>query len=449
MMMRAIWLGVVLVAGCNTDVTGGAGDPMSGGAGGPAHTGAGGKADAASGDAGPRPLPAFSSLTERCKLLSGTGNLDPTANHVQTRANIQGTDLGIPVEQGGNLYFFFGDTIGYKAIWQVGQSLPDSIGWAGASDVAANPDTLCSQLRFLTLPPASSLGPGADPAIAADYAAGFMSAPAGHGLGEYIHNPAGQGSFPNLPGDFEVPSGGFASGSSIYLFYTTVTSPSAVEMKASYLARWTTPSTAGPPAYDILYSLDERFDSSGALGGDFINVAAEVKDGYAYLFGTGAYRQSPVHLARKALVSLETPGGFDRFDAAGSTWGPAGAPIVDVPGNGELSVRYFAQIDRWMMLNQEQLPGSNRVIARFADAPEGPWSAPIVVADMGDPAFRAQYCCDTNACNGEQLFHCDRAGFYGTYLLPQLIIDGSGFKATFLMSTWDPYNVALMQATFH
>ena len=399
----------------------------------------------------PRPLPAFASLEERCKLLSATGNLDPTANQVQFRANIQGADLGIPVEQGGNLFFFFGDTIGYKAIWQPGQSLPDSIGFASASDVAANPDVLCSQLRFLTLSPSQSLGPGADSRIQADFAAGFMTAPAGHTLGEYIHNPAGNGAFPQLPGDFEVPSGGFAYGGAIYLFYTTVTSPSMVEMKGSYLARWAAPSPAGPPGYDILYAFDERFDANGPLRGDFINVAAETAGDYVYLFGTGLYRQSPVQLARKLLSTLDTPGGVERFDAASGVWKSASeatAPIVDVAGNGELSVRYFAALDRWMMLNQEQLPASNRVIARFADRPEGPWSAAIVVADMADPAFRQQYCCAADACNGQQLFHCDRAGFYGTYLLPHVATQPGGFTVTFFLSTWDPYNVALMQASF-
>ena len=43
----------------------------------------------------------------------------------------------------------------------------------------------------------------------------------------------------------------------------------------------------------------------------------------------------------------------------------------------------------------------------------------------------------------------DRAGFYGTYMLPDITTNADGsFAIDFTMSTWDPYNVALMSATF-
>jgi hypothetical protein len=399
------------------------------------------------------PLPSFAGLRETCKLINATALGDPTPNGVQDRANIAGTDLGVPVNHQGTLFFFFGDTIGYKGIWQQGQSLPDAVGFADVpfASVAASPSILCTDLRFLTLSHASSIGPTVDPAIQADYAAGSMTAPDGGTLAQFIHNPAGNGSFPNLPGDFEVPSGAFSSGGSIYIFYTTVQSAQVVQMKASYLARWRTPATTGIPGYDILYAIDERFDTAGALAGDFVNIAAETFGAYVYLFGTGDYRKSPIHVARKRLDSLDAPGGIERYDAQTNTWTTQNtvAPIVADAVNGEVSVRYFPAIGRWMMLNQEESPTMNRVIAHFAERPEGPWSAPVVVADMADAAFRAQYCCGTSACTGEQLFHCDRAGFYGTYMLPDVRANADGsFVVSFTMSTWDPYNVALMEATF-
>jgi hypothetical protein len=393
-------------------------------------------------------------VAEDCKLINNSGVLDPTANQTHFRANLLGTDLGIPVAHGNTLYFFFGDTIGYKGVWQAGESLPDAVGYAAvpASSIAADPHQLCDQLRFLTVAPQASVGPRLDARIQADYAGGAMTAPPGHLLGEFIHNPAAHGAFPNLPGDFEVPSGGFSANGSIYLFYTTVVAPDVVQMKGSYLARWRAPSTSTLPSYEILYGVDQRFDSNGDLRGDFINIAPVVVGAYVYLFGTGEYRQSPIHLARKRLDAIDTPGGFERFDATSQTWRAAtaaAAPIAGVPGNGELSVRYFPAIQRWMILNQEQLPGSNRVVARFAAQPEGPWSDAIIVSDMADPQLRQRYCCTATACLGEQLFHCDRAGFYGTYLLPELtLLPGGAFTVRYLMSTWDPYNVALMQATF-
>lgn len=388
-------------------------------------------------DSAPSSLPRVTSVSEVCKLISNDGIDDPSGNDPQLGTNLHGTDLGIPVTNGDSLYVFFGDSVGYKGIWQFGESQPDAVGVANASAVAKDPAALCTQLGFLHLAANQSIGPTVDARIAHDWAAVSMTPPAGEAIGDYIHNPAGHGKFPNLPGDFEVPSGAFSVNGAIYVFYTTV--DSAIQMKGSYLAKWITPAPNGQPNLNILYHVDERFDANGALGGDFINNAALVDGDYLYIYGTGAYRASPVHLARKKLADLETAGGFERFPD----------PIVPDPYIGELSVRYYPSIGRYMMLNQQGTPTANQIVARFATKPEGPWSSAVVVSDMGDPSFRAKYCCAGMSCAGQELMHCDRAGFYGTYLLPDIKTNSDGtFTATYLMSTWDPYNVALMQATF-
>lgn len=412
--------------------------------------------DATSVDAAPRPAPVLASTDQLCKLLSNRNTSDPTANDVQHRSNVLGADLGIPVEHAGTLYIMFGDTIGFAGIWGA-QSHPDAVGYGvdSAAAIAANPSLLCAGTRIVSLPVSSSIGPNVNASVQRDFAGVAMNPPAGHTLDEYIRNPSGGNGgplFPNLPGDFEVPSGAFSSGGSIYVFYTTVVGPGDVTMKGSYLARWTAPSTTAIPAYDIQYSVDQRFDASGPLGGHFINVAAETDGTYVYAFGTGAYRASSVYLARKRLDSLATPG-FEAFDAASSTWvasAATAAPIIAPTGYGETSVRYFAEIDRWMFIGEELTPASNRIIARFADRPEGPWSEPIIVHDMADAGFRGAYCCGAdNSCDGKEFFNCDRTGFYGTYLLPGAVMNNDGsFTVTYTMSSFDPYNVALFRATF-
>jgi len=372
--------------------------------------------------------------SELCKLLSNRFTGDPTANDVQHRANVLGADLGIPVVADDHLYIMFGDTIGFAGIWPPNESHPDAIGYAAdpASAVLANPSLLCSDLGILTLASSS------DPGVQADFAAAGMAAPAGHTLDEYIHNPAGSGSgFAFLPGDFEVPSGAFAYAGSIYVLYTTVISHDQPDMKASYLVRWSQPSTTGQPAYQILYAVDERFDASGPLHGHFINVAAEVSGDYVYLFGTGDYRASPIYVARKRLDALATPGGFEELGT-----------IVTTAGYGETSVRYFPQIGRWVLLAEELLPASNRIVAYTAADPAGPWSAPVIVHDMADASFRASYCCAVDdQCDGAQFFNCDHTGFYGTYLLPSVATTESTFTITYTMSSFAPYNVALFQTT--
>lgn len=398
--------------------------------------------------------PSLASTDMLCKLVNDENNLDPTPNQTHTRANVLGTDLGIPVAHGSDVFFFFGDTIGYQGIWPFAESVPDAVGYAldGRVGLAEDPSALCDGLRFLRVSQGVSVGPSIDPAIEADFAGASMAAPPGHTLGEYIKNPAGptgQNAFPHVPGTFEVPSGAFSHDGSIYVFYTTVEGPHSLAMKASYLARWSTPSKTGVPHYQILHGLDERYSASGPLGGRFINVAAEPHDGYVYLFGTGDFRHSPVHLARKALANVESAGGYEVYDASTSQWlaapGAQASPIIADASFGETSVRYFPEIDAWMFLAQ----GGSRVVARFANEPEGPWSDEITLHDNTDPSFLAAYCClPGGTCSGDRLFDCSKASFYATYLLPDVVLDADGFTVSYTMSTWDPYNVALLSARF-
>ena len=409
-------------------------------------------ASADAGD-GAQSLPTLLSQQQVCKLINDAAEGDPTANQTPTLANLVGTDLGIPLEVGSSLYFFFGDSHGYKGIWQPGQSFPDAVGYSldSATALAAKPGLLCSDLRFLTLSPSASLGPTIDPSIVADFAAAAMSAPSGQSLSTYIHNPSGdsQNSFPYLPGTSEVPSGTFAYGSDAYVFYTTVDSPTDPTMEASYLARWSSPSTQGTPGLNVLYSVDDRLGTGSPLFGDFVNVAAETSGSYLYLFGTGDFRKSPVRLARKALSSLASAGGFELYDAASGTWGTSrGAPIIATPGYGETSVHFFSAINRWMFLAAD-FDMHSQVVARFADQPEGPWSAPIVIQDMADPVFTSLYCCG-QSCVGAQMLLCSGGNtFYGAYLLPEVAVQSDGsFTVDYTLSTGNPYDVVLMQATF-
>jgi hypothetical protein len=406
-------------------------------------------ADAAS---PPRATPIAEASAQLCKLFVDEHATDPTANATQLRANVRAADLGVPVATDDTLYILFGDTIGFAGIWGDGESHPDAVGYAldPPAAIAAVPALLCDRLRIVTLPPERSIGPTVDARVEADFAGVAMIAPAGHALSEYIHNPAG--GFANLPGDFEVPSGAFASSGAIYAFQTTVVSRADPTMIGSYVARWDAPSPSGIPAFHILGTVDRRGDPAAPLAGDFINVAAVPDGDTVYLFGTGAFRASPVHLARTRIADLADPAAYERFDAATGSWSPPagrGTPIIATAGHGETSVRYFAAIDRWMFLAEELTPSSNRIVARFADRPEGPWSDAVSVLDMADPAFRARYCCAASGtCAGAQFLRCERTGFYAPYLFPEVAVDGNRFTVTYTLSSFDPYNTVLFQTSF-
>jgi hypothetical protein len=216
-------------------------------------------------------------------------------------------------------------------------------------------------------------------------------------------------------------------------------------MTLSFLARWDTP--GGAPGYRVVRDVDAL--ASGALGGRFLQVAPVVDGDMLYMFGTGDYRRSGVSLARRPAAAIEDASGDELYDRATGTWGPplAQGPLVETDGVGELSVQRVAD-DVFVMLYQRELRDAdgdlvdNRVLVRVAHAPVGPWSDAATVVDMADAAFRAAHCCGA-LCEGAQVLHCDRAGLYGAYALPFIVEDGASLVIPFVVSTWDPYNVAL------
>ena len=112
-------------------------------------------------------------------------------------------------------------------------------------------------------------------------------------------------------------------------------------------------------------------------------------------------------------------------------------------------MRYFPAVGRWLLLAEELQPTSTRIVAYTAASPTGPWAGPLVVADMADTQFRATYCCAVDDdCENQQMFNCDRTGFYGSYLLPGATTDGTAFSVAYTLSSFSPYNVALFQARF-
>ncbi|HUN55851.1 MAG TPA: DUF4185 domain-containing protein [Smithella sp.] len=373
-----------------------------------------------------------------CKLINERFNDDPTANDLQHRFNLKGTDLGISAASREQVWFFFGDTMAFKDSWKPGSG-PDSVGYvdASAEKLAANPELLCGHLNFLR----------AKPPAEHDFAAGRMIPPTGQALSMYVRNPAGP-KFPDVPGTFEVPSGAFSYGGNMYIFYTggPDLSVKPVNMTISYLAKWESPSPDKQPHYQILYMIDEQ--DGGRMGGHFINVAPVVNedDGYLYLFGSGSYRRSAVYLARKPLKSLSQPGGFEYFSGLGK-WLPEGTmavPVAEENAVGELSARHYKRAGVWLLM----YAAKGQVVLRAARRPDGPWSQAVVVHSMRDENFRVRYCCGEGPCDGKHMIHCDKAGAYAPYLLPVISPPekNGNIRVNYLLSTWNPYNTVLMSA---
>jgi hypothetical protein len=366
------------------------------------------------------------SLVERsllCKLISNTGLDDPTDNQTHTRFNLRGSDLGVPVVSDGVLYLFFGDTVGYRVIWDFGED-PDSVARIDHAAVQADPTEVCRNLDFYVTPDVPSVAHGVDPTIERDFAGAYMIPPAGESISDYIAQPAA--TLANMPGTFEVPAGGLAHDGRIFLFYAgRVELQPVTRATLGYLARWDAPPTTAP-TYQIVRPIDALVD--GPLGGHFIQVAPVFDGRTIHLFGTGDYRRSGVYLARLDLAALESGEGQALYDAATGTWfiaesasqaeREAVAPVFEVDGVGEISVVRVDEADVLVALYQRELrddAGSivdNRVLVRVATTPEGPWSEAVTIVDMADPVFRDQHCCDAT-CQGDQVLNCNLAGLYG------------------------------------
>lgn len=406
-------------------------------------------------DAGQNAVPTEITATDlrvNCKLINGDDEDHDGPSGVQASANLKKADFGIPVAVNDHLFFLFGDSAGVKNIWQWGkESLPNAVGYSnvGFGAVVDDPKALCPNLRILK-------------ANATDFAGAAMIAPDGQELSDYIRFPAGpikENEFPQIPGNSEIPTGAFERNGNIYIFHTTVDGISSKpKMRESYLARWSAPTPNSKPAYQILYRVDGWYIGANLLRGNFIRIAPVAYDNhegdYVYLFGTGVgnngeLRQSQVYLARKRVADIETKGGFTRYDPDTKDWVAANKEtrgIIDTESVGELSVRYYDKIQKFVMLTQEY----TFLHARFADKPEGPWSAPVEIANMKEGgAFHSRYCCSGSTCPGDKIFYCQDSGLFAPYLLPKMQPpSGNSFSLSFTISSWLPYNVAWMTATF-
>jgi hypothetical protein len=457
---------------------------------------------------------------EQCKVATRTGSADPLA----CGGDLAAADLGVSVYDGATTWVLFGDS-------QVADSNPttspawrgdaDATGWFGGTSPV---EGLCGGLTLADLANATSglaCSSGTE-VFAPDVV--FGPSAWGESIGDFVFvdsvvRPPTAPALPAnaaVPGTSEVPTGAFSIGRTIYTFTTGApwigASTQQPVPSVSYLTAW----TAASPVYEPFSANTQRvviskvdfnlqnvsyppgrpnppyptpaappgWQASPPLGGHFVQVSPVLTGGYLYLFGTGEYRASAVYLAR-IPVSGASPGvseyfvdtpGFQVWTASG--WSVAGqgrssvgsaAPLAfpDAPpaNVGELSVQYFAQ-GTWAMMYTPK--GSLQVLARFASAPNGPWTAPSVVLDTSTSASESTYCCQgvpatgTDSagyplwqCQGAQILECGtsatvpvgtpRTGAYAPFMLPYLTpVSGSTYAIDYLLSTSEPYGDVLM-----
>ncbi|HXB87841.1 DUF4185 domain-containing protein [Mycobacterium sp.] len=357
-------------------------------------------------------------------------------NQTETRATIQGTDLGNQFMHNGRMCFLFGDTTftDPEAILNL-----DTIAYADLSDFNANTGLT---LSFNSQPPVI----------------------------------AGMRDSQKV---YSVPLDGIDVNGAMYLFYSL----DSVQLSPGYQSFGHT---------DVVKATDNGFNFTHLYqfsNTHFLNVSiaqvrgadlglADFGDTLA-VWGTGIYHSSEVYLAALPLSAIDT-GTPVRYFAGVNAGAPvwvdnnedAAAPLFADPTIAELSVRFNPYLSAWMMTYTSRVVYG--VCLRFASTPWGPWTTPVRLQHQWytpvDPAVTNKPWSYTHTANNvvgltrqdwmydvSMAVPGDVANTGGIVYSPAVIeplIQGTvkaGHATTifYTMSTWSPYTSLLMRANLN
>lgn len=352
---------------------------------------------------------------------ASTGATGATLSTSESVAGVRGTDLGVRVEADGRTFLMFGDTHWTRP-------------WLGTRDsIAEVRDASAERPRVVF-----------------------------HGSPLSI-----RGGRTTLR-EYDVPLDAFTLEGRQYAFFTSNHFRDAQVMGRSVLtvaprlridprARWR------PLRFGYLGTLSTH---------RFINVSAQRVGDQLYLWGSGAYRADDLRLAR---VDLTAPGlaadlaagRFETFAVAIRYWtGPdrpwspdeADAHPLFTPGaHGEVSVRWVPQVQHYLMLTMSgpDDPIGPAVVLRWATRPWGPWSRRLRLFDwidsgmsFGDPARRfIKALADGSDPVGDAIFRGQSTATGAAYApyFYDATLEGDELVLRYTLSTWNPYQVVLMQ----
>lgn len=352
-----------------------------------------------------------------------------TATRTESRFGVFGTDLGYSFEHDGQLWFLFGDT----RIRSHDVGAPDVLAFTQATDAPIG-----SALQFLTR-------------------SGARSEPF-----EYV--PPGIGA-----GGSEVPSSGVSVNGRMYVLFKTDRSEDG-STDRSVLTRF------DPQTQQI--TVVREFSSLRA-GGRFIKAAfATLPAGVAGMpfsepvvlaWGTGFYRHSPVYLQVIRARAFESPAADDRRFYAGVRDGAPvwssderqAQPVIAYPEAGDVSVLPVESLRAWVAM-YDRRDGAGVALA-WSAAPWGPFVDAGTALEPSDWRGRLLYAPSQGASQsvvGGPLMNRAQerdggassigGGAYGPYMIQRFTrvsADGDGLtlRLRWLLSTWNPYVVHLME----
>lgn len=349
-----------------------------------------------------------------------------TVNRTETQARFWGTDLGASFEHQGKLFVLFGDTHPTDGLARP----PDSDTIAVSDDRDGDG---CLRLTF-------------------------------HRNGDGGFRPL---QIPGIySGAFAVPTGGFSLDGRMYVLATSDV-PGRGPMGRSVLARSDDDGWTFRYLHDL--SRDKLIQVSPAVvrGGSISGLPDHAGEG-VLLWGSGLHRRSPPYLAYVPGAAVEDRGALLHYagtdaDSGEVRWSrdeAASKPLFDQACVGEFSVAWNPYLQKWMMLYTCGGPQSS-ILLRTADKPWGPWTEAEMVFDpagevaecgfLHPPSRPGPMLAGGQPCPVLSDPHTPETlgDAYGPYLISRFTRPEPDGASTiyFLMSTWNPYTVVLMQAT--
>jgi hypothetical protein len=337
------------------------------------------------------------------KVCQLTGDFDrslgvPTLSRTEKRFGVVATDLGSSFEHRGKLYFLFGDTWGRPGD-------RDLLAWADAG----SPDKILLNCR---LEQDGKWSPLTVPGIS--------------------------------QGAFEVPSGGASVSGSMVVAFTTDHSAEKI-MGRSVLAV----SQDDGRTFRKLYDLST---------GKFINVSFWLTRDWLYLFGSGDYRKSSVFLARIRPADVRVRSNLLYFTGLDADKRPGwssreedAVPLFRHDVVGEFSVAYCKPVRRYVMLYNSSEPRG--ITMRSAETPWGPWSTGTTIfepwRDNGYGHFihiSSKFSQKSDSFSDPNR-ETEWGGEYGPFIMSRFTSGADGkCRIYYTMSTWNPYQVIVMQS---
>jgi hypothetical protein len=350
----------------------------------------------------------------------------PTLSRTETRYGLIGTDLGYSFEHQGRVYFLFGDTVGVArgALDSMASVESGGVGWDPAAGV---------RLDFLTVPG-----------------------------GRYLTiQPPGISM-----GAFEVPVSGISLNGEVYVVVSTNHSEDR-STDRSVLTKMSLPAT--PAGFTPLRTISQR--PSGKFIKMSLHILRDPVPGlpipgpFVLMWGSGNYRHSDAYLAIVPASQFESGKGTLYFGGVDATGMPvwkederAAEPLVANGTIGDLSVTWCAELRLWLMTYDSRPPARAGILFSYSHTPWGPWSTPQLIFNASRDHAIGRFIHDPQSRpddglagpvigKGQSDPGAVHGGSYAPYVVePWTRTHGKDLSLFYVLSTWNPYVVVLMQS---